>query len=252
VDYALIGYGRMGRAVEQQAARRGHTCRAVVDGPEATLDPAQLGKVRVAFEFTRAGAAERNLVVLLEAGISVVCGTTGWEPSTTLIGLARRADAALVLAPNFSVGVHLFFRIVAHASRALGALGLHDPFIEEAHHRGKVDAPSGTARRLAAILLAEDPRLVAVAEGPPAGRLPPGVLPIASTRAGSEPGMHRVGFDGEHELILVEHRARGREGFALGAVLAAEWIEGRRGLQRFEDVVDGILRGERRAEGGTR
>ena len=252
MDFALIGYGRMGRAVERLAALRGHTRRAIVDGPEARIDPGQLGGARVAFEFTCAAAAERNVRALLGAGVSVVCGTTGWEPSPALHEAARGSDAALVMAPNFSLGVNVFFRIVEHASQALGALALHDPFVEEAHHRGKADAPSGTARRLAAILLSQDPRLTAVAEGLPAGELPRGTLPVASTRAGSEPGTHRVGFDGEHDLILLEHRARGRDGFALGAVLAAEWTEGRRGLQGFEDVVDAILRGELRAEGGAR
>jgi 4-hydroxy-tetrahydrodipicolinate reductase len=254
VNYAIIGYGRMGRAVDEQAAARGHQRSAIVDdpAPSAALDPAAVAGSEVAFEFTVADAAERNITVLLESGISVVCGTTGWQPSARLEQVARSAKAALVLAPNFSVGVNLFFRIVEQAARALGALGLHDPFVHEAHHRDKLDAPSGTAKRLASILVEADPRLDAVLEGHPSGRVPRGTLQVVSTRAGAEPGTHRVGFDGEHDLITLEHRARGRTGFALGAVLAGEWIVGRKGLLKFDDVLDGILHGDLRAEGETR
>jgi 4-hydroxy-tetrahydrodipicolinate reductase len=145
--------------------------------------------------------------------------------------------------------VNLFFRIVDAAARTLGRPGLYDPFVQESHHRGKVDAPSGTARRLAAIVIDADPRFDAVLEGHPEGRIPPGTLQVVSTRAGAEPGTHRVGFDGPHDLIALEHRARGREGLALGAVLAAEWLEGRSGMHGFDEVLDAILRGDLRVEG---
>lgn len=254
MNYAIIGYGRMGRAVDEQAAARGHRRLAIVDDPaaDAALDPAAVFGSEVAFEFTVADVAERNITVLLASGISVVCGTTGWQPSAALERVARSADAALVVAPNFSVGVNLFFRIVAQAARTLGALGLHDPYVHEAHHSGKLDAPSGTAKRLASILVAADPRLDAVLEGHPSGRLPRGTLQVVSTRAGAEPGTHRVGFDGEHDLITLEHRARGRTGFALGAVLAGEWIVGRKGLLTFDEVLDGVLQGDLSAEGGAK
>jgi 4-hydroxy-tetrahydrodipicolinate reductase len=250
VNYALIGYGRMGRAVEQQAALRGHTCTAAVDpaSGDTTFDPRRLGGARMAFEFTAPDAVEANLKALLAGGVSIVCGTTGWQPSEALRATASEADAGCVWAPNFSIGVNLFFRVVDQAARAFAALGLHDPFVQEAHHRGKVDAPSGTARRLASIIVAADPRLESVLEGHPAGRLPPGRVQIVSTRAGAEPGTHRVGWDGAQDLVTLEHRARGREGFALGAVLAAEWLEGRRGMHSLDAVVDAVLRGEFRAE----
>jgi 4-hydroxy-tetrahydrodipicolinate reductase len=253
VKYALIGYGRMGRAIEQQAAGRGHIRTASVDpaAGDPPLDPRRLGGARVAFEFTTPDSAEGNALALLEGGISVVCGTTGWTPSDGLRETARTADAGFLLAPNFSVGVNLFFRVVDHAARAYAALGLHDPFIQEVHHRGKVDAPSGTARRLAAIVLDADPRFESVLEGHPEGRLPPGKLQVVSTRAGAEPGTHRVGWDGEHDLVTLEHRARGREGFALGAVLAAEWLEGRRGIHALDEMLDAVLRGELCVEGGV-
>jgi 4-hydroxy-tetrahydrodipicolinate reductase len=244
----------MGRAVEETAAGRGHACAAIIDpaGHAATLDANDLGGARMAFEFTLPDAAEQNVRALVEGGVSVVCGTTGWAPADDLDAAAKAAGAGCIVAPNFSLGVNLFFRIVDSAARALGKLGLHDPFVHESHHRGKLDAPSGTARRLAEIVIDADPRLEAVLEGHPEGRIPPGRLQVVSTRAGAEPGTHRVGFDGAHDLITLEHRARGREGLALGAVLAAEWLEQRPGLHGFDEVLDGILCGDLRAEGETR
>jgi len=251
VNYASIGCGRMGRAVQAQAQARGHVCVAEVDpaAGDPPLAAGRLGGARIAFEFTAQTAAEENVRALLEGGISVVCGTTGWAPSDTLREIAGQADAGFILAPNFSVGVNLFFRLVDHAARAFAALGLHDPFVHESHHRGKVDAPSGTARRLASIIVDADARLESVVEGHPEGRLAAGSLQVVSTRAGFEPGTHRVGWDGPHELVTLEHRARGREGLALGAVLAAEWLEGRRGIHELDEMLDAVMRGELRAEG---
>jgi 4-hydroxy-tetrahydrodipicolinate reductase len=151
-----------------------------------------------------------------------------------------------VLAPNFSVGVNLFFRTVEETARRAGALGIYDPYVEEVHHRGKRDIPSGTARRLADLLLQADPRLTSVQEGHPDGPLPVGTLQVVGLRAGNDPGSHSVVFDGEQDVIELRHRARGREGFALGAVLAAEWLGGQRGLHGFDAVLDAILEGERK------
>jgi 4-hydroxy-tetrahydrodipicolinate reductase len=229
----------MGREVERQATGRGHRCTAIIERARAAEAWAEaLDGAEVAFEFTRAEAAEPNVAALVRAGVSVVCGTTGWEVSPRLAGILEGARAGALIAPNFSVGMQIFCRTVERAASDFGALGLHDPFIEEWHHRAKRDAPSGTARRLAAIVRQAD------------ARIDPGALPVVSLRAGVEPGTHRVGFDGEHDLVVLEHRARGRGGFALGAVLAAEWLRGRAGLQSFEDCVAAILRGELDPRGG--
>ena len=250
--YALIGYGRMGRAVDEQARARGHERTAIVDGAGAAVPGAtELHGARVAFEFTTPDAAERNIRGLLEAGSSVVCGTTGFEPRPALAEVAEAAGVGLLIAPNFSIGVQLFFRAVGETARAFATLELYDAFVQEEHHRAKLDAPSGTARRLASILLEADPRLERVVEGHARGPLPQGALSVVATRAGFEPGTHRVGFDGPHDRVTLEHRARGREGFALGAVLAAEWLVGRRGRHEFDEVLDAIVRGELRAQGGA-
>jgi 4-hydroxy-tetrahydrodipicolinate reductase len=246
MNYVLVGHGRMGKAIDVQAAARGHRRVAIID-PAAPGDAvAVLGRDRiagadVAFEFTEPAAAAANVAALLEAGLATVCGTTGWEVTPRVRRALDQSSAGLVLAPNFSVGMNLFFRIVDHAARLCGALRLYEPFVHEAHHRGKKDVPSGTAKRLASIVLEADPRVEAVCEGHPRGALADGTLQVVGLRAGREPGSHTVGFDGEHDKITLCHGARSREGFALGAVLAAEWLGRRRGLHGFDEVLQSFL-----------
>ena len=148
-----------------------------------------------------------------------------------------------VIAPNFSVGVNLFFRITAAAAALLGPAGRHEPYVLEAHHAGKRDVPSGTARQLAQIVVGADPRLESVHEGHPDGLLPRGTLQVVGLRAGHEPGTHVVGFDGAEDTITLTHRARGRGTFAAGAVLAAQWLlaSGRPGIHGFDVVLDDLL-----------
>lgn len=231
MNYALIGYGRMGQAIEREAAARGHRRVAVVDPGQGStpLASVRAPEVQLAFEFTTGPAAEANTIALLGAGVAVVCGTTGWEPSAALVRATAAGPAAALIAPNFSLGVNLFFRLVERAARDFVAAGGFDPFVHEAHHRHKLDAPSGTARRLTALLAAVEP-----------GR--GGRIDVSSTRAGAEPGRHVVGFDGPHDLITIEHRARGRQGFAAGAVVGAEWLlDQPPGMYTFEAVLRAIL-----------
>ena len=186
-------------------------------------------------------AAEENLLALLGCEVAVVCGTTGWTPGPGLREALDGAAAGVVVAANFSIGMNLFCRVVTQAGRLYGAIGSHDPFVLEAHHRGKRDTPSGTARQLARLLVEADPRLDSIHEGNPSCPLPANVLQVASLRAGSEFGSHTVGFDGEHDRVVLRHDARGRAGFALGAVLAAEWLSGRSGAHDFDEVVDSLI-----------
>jgi 4-hydroxy-tetrahydrodipicolinate reductase len=256
VKYALVGYGRMGLEIERAASARGHRRLAVVDptargrGVLRRLDPKALRGAEVAFEFTRPETAAGNVTALLEAGIPVVCGTTGWDAAAPAIRRAVRAGGvAAVIAPNFSVGMNLFYRLVSEAARLYGPAGQYDPFVLEWHHRGKADAPSGTARKLGALILDADPRATRLQEGDPEGTIPEGAVHVASLRAGHEPGTHAVGFDGEHDSVQLTHRARGRAGFASGAVLAAEWVIGRRGIHGFDAVLEALLRAGRRGKG---
>ena len=258
MKYALVGYGKMGRAIEAAAAARGHALGAVVDRAARgrhvarTIGEASWRGVAVAFEFTESQAAKEHVVMLLKRGIGVVCGTTGWDGSDAAVRRAARAAAVgAVIAPNFSVGMNLFYAAVAEAARGFLAVGGYDPWIVEWHHRAKADAPSGTARRLGAIVAGASSGTVAVHEGIPEARLAPGDVHVAAVRAGHQAGRHLVGFDGPHDAVTLEHVARGREGFAAGAVLAAEWLRGRRGLHGFDEVLDDLV-GGRGKRGGRR
>lgn len=260
MNVGLIGYGRMGREIEAVALTRGHKIAAVVDpsvrrrGTLRALPGKGLRGVDVAFEFTTPRTAPDNVIRLIDAGIPVVCGTTGWDGGSPALRAAlKRSSAGAVVAPNFSLGMNLFYRVVGEAARVFGATRLYDPFVFESHHRGKADAPSGTALRLARVVAEADPRGGGVHSGTPEGPVPPGAVHVASIRAGHETGLHTVGFDGAHDVVSLTHRARGRSGFALGAVLAGEWVEGRRGLHGFDEVLDDLLRGPgRRTHGRTR
>jgi 4-hydroxy-tetrahydrodipicolinate reductase len=244
----------MGLEIERQAHARGHERVASVDPrkrPGEIGEPwsaADLNGAEVAFEFTTPAAAAENVRRLIDGGVAVVCGTTGWRLEGELEKRARDASRGVVVAPNFSVGMNLFYRVARVTGELFGSAGHHDPYVLEVHHRSKLDAPSGTARRLAELLVTSDPRLdqwkAGTAEGPAA----PGVLPVASVRAGAEPGRHALVWDGPHDRVVIEHQARSRDGFALGAVLAAEALVGLKGLHSFDDLLDRIL-AERRPRG---
>jgi 4-hydroxy-tetrahydrodipicolinate reductase len=245
--YALVGHGRMGHAIATEAARRGHEQVARLDSEDAlrltdgTLTAADLGDAEVVFEFTIPAAARHNVLTLTGLGIPVVCGTTGWELDRESRKALGDAPAGAVIGANFSLGMRLFTRIVGEASRLFAAADSHRASIFESHHTGKRDAPSGTARELSRILLDTDPRLRSVHEGNTDGTLPAGALHVVSLRVESEPGTHTVSFDGEYDRVALTHRARGRAGFAAGAVLAGEWIRGRTGLYEFDQVVEDLL-----------
>jgi 4-hydroxy-tetrahydrodipicolinate reductase len=245
LNYALVGYGKMGRSIQTEADKRGHRLVKIVDpeidGGEGLEQLSSSSDIDVAFEFTSPAAAVKNLSVLLKSGISTVCGTTGWTIDAGFEQVIHASAAGLILAPNFSVGMNLFYRLVEQAGKVFGAAGLHEPFVMEEHHRAKRDIPSGTARKLADILIEADPQLTSVHEGNPEEPLPRDTLHVSSVRCGAEAGTHTVGFDGECDRILLKHSSRGRAGFALGAVLAGEWIQQRRGRHGFDEVLEDLL-----------
>ena len=226
---AIVGNGRMGRAVAELAEERGHVVHAVVGRQEnaggAALTPELLAGVDAAIEFTRPDAVVANLERLIEAGVPTVTGTTGW--SSELPRIARLVEArrgALLHSANFSVGVHLFLRAARDLAARFAGRPEFDGFILEEHHAGKVDAPSGTAVVLRAQLRRSDPARE---------------FPITSIRAGAFPGTHVVTYDATHDTVALTHVARSRRGFAAGALAAAEWLPGRAGVHDFEAMLFG-------------
>ena len=230
MNIALVGYGSMGHMVEGKARERGHSIVTIVNEHHSGLDAEGLADslraADVAIDFTAAAAVLRNVEACMTAGVPMVEGTTGWTTELDAIrSLVEAKNGALVYGANFSIGVNLFYRMVEHASNLLARFPEYEVFIEEQHHSKKKDAPSGTALKLRDVV---------------AGHFESG-FSVSSTRAGHIPGTHRVGFDGPADQILLEHTARSREGFALGAVMAAEWIIGKRGFFEFTAAMDEII-----------
>ena len=222
---ALIGYGKMGRMVEQAAEREGVEVVAILDpiaGSRGTLSDAD-----VCIDFTEASAVIDNIKAAAAARVAMVVGTTGWlDRLDEARLLVEESGIGFVYGSNFSVGVNLMFKITRYAAELFSRFPSHDPFIEEAHHKFKKDAPSGTALSLKRIVEDAYDRDV----------------PTSSTRAGYFPGAHTVGFDSEADTLQIVHTARSRAGFAAGALLAAMWIKGRKGFYEFSQIIEEQLK----------
>ncbi len=228
---ALIGYGAMGQLVAKLANEQGHEVAgtfASIDKDRSAEDLVNsLRGCDVAIDFSVAAAVGRNVDACARAGVPLVEGTTGWNSELDDIKkIVTQHRGALIYGANFSVGVQVFYRIAAHAAELFRGLASYDGFIEEAHHKRKRDAPSGTAVQLGKL----------VSDG--LGR----DVPVTSTRAGYIPGTHRLGFDSAADQITLTHAARSREGFAAGALVAAGWIVGRQGVYEFSEVFDEIIK----------
>jgi len=247
---ALVGYGRMGRAIEVAAAERGHQVTARIDpaapGADRPAIPDDLAdQADVAIEFTVPSAAPGNVRRLLELGIPTVSGTTGWtERLGETRALAGQLGVGFLWAPNYALGVQLLFRLVGRAATWFGRLGGFDPWVFEAHHARKKDAPSGTAQQLAELIVAGTPGKERFGCAPDDAPPPPDLVPVGWVRAGEIPGTHRVGWDGPGESIEIVHVARDRGIFGRGAVRAAEWIVGRSGPATIAEMLDELLAGK--------
>ena len=222
---AIIGLGKMGRAIEQLAPERGFEVVARIDpnGGEATsVKRAALNGADVAVEFTVPSASPANIRAALDAGCPIVVGTTGWyDKRGEIEKLVSERKGAVLIAPNFSVGVAAFGEIVKAAARALKSAPGFDAHLTETHHSAKQDAPSGTAANLEKLAAKEWGR----------------GIPITSVRTGSVPGTHEFLFDAPFEQIRIVHVARDRRVFADGALLAAKWLIGKRGVFTMADVL---------------
>lgn len=230
---AIVGYGKMGKLIEQLAPEYGCEVRARFSGQNNAgghaLSHETLRGVEVAIEFTKPDAAPENVRRLATLGVNCVAGTTGWYDLLPAVREAvLQAKTGLVWAPNFSVGVNLFVQAVAHTAALFAQHDEYEAWGWEIHHSAKKDAPSGTLKRLA-----EEMRS--------AGYIRP--VSLSASRAGAIPGTHEIGFDSLSDTITLRHTARSREGFARGALQAAKWIAGKQGVFEFKEIL-GTLAGE--------
>ena len=236
MNIALIGYGKMGKAIEQIALRRGHNVvMHISTANKNEMTDENLKKADVAIEFTRPEVAQENVFACLKAGIPTVCGTTGWNEGVTYAQLKAIENKTAFLQPsNFSIGVNIFFEINKLLASLMNEQPDYDVVIEETHHTQKKDAPSGTAITLAEQVLDNLKRKHFWSKEQTGNTE---LLPVISYRLENVPGTHSVKYTSAIDDIEIIHTAHSREGFALGAVLAAEFIAGKQGVFTMKDVL---------------
>jgi 4-hydroxy-tetrahydrodipicolinate reductase len=238
----LLGYGKMGKAIELLAESQGieivwRISRENMQARKADL----LRKADVVIEFSRPEAAYENVMACLEAGVPVVSGTTGWaEELPKAHEFCKKIGGTLIWASNFSIGVNMFFALNRYLAVLMGQREEYRPALSETHHIHKLDAPSGTAITLAKDLLEIAPRFTSYKLLPENSgeTIPAEMLPITAHRVGEVPGTHEITWRSPVDSISIEHRANSREGFALGAIAAAKWVHGKHGVFTMNDVLN--------------
>jgi len=238
MNILLIGYGKMGKAIEQIALERGHTIAGKIDvNNRGEMEALPSEAVDVAIEFSTPEAAYANIKMCLENGWPVVSGTTGWlDHKAEIETLTAEKGGAFFYASNYSIGVNLFFQLNKTLARLMRGQG-YDLSITEIHHIHKLDAPSGTAITLAEGVEAEREDLAGWSLTPEAKE---NHIPIISKREGEVPGTHVVNYDSEVDSIHITHVAHSRKGFALGAVISAEWLHNKKGFFGMDDMLENL------------
>ena len=225
-NLAIVGYGKMGKLIEQLAPEYDFQVALKLDefnnADGAGLIARNFAGIDVAIEFSIPAAVPGNVEGIAALGVPLVVGTTGWlEHLAAVKGIVEAHETGLVWSPNFSIGVNVFFRLVSEAARLVAAEPAYGAWAWEIHHAAKKDAPSGTLLKL-------------VEEMKKAGYARP--IDVGANRAGTIPGTHEIGFDSGADTITLRHAARSREGFARGALKAADWIIDKKGLYEFSEI----------------
>lgn len=235
MNIALIGYGKMGHEIERIALERGHTIVSTIDIDNTEdFNSESFRTAEVAIEFTRPETALENYRKCFKAGIPVVSGTTGWLQHMEEVKLACEQGQTFFYASNYSLGVNLFFAINKKVAQMMNPFPMYDVKMKEVHHTQKLDAPSGTAISLAEDILEQlDRKTSWVKENQTSAE----ELAIASERTGQVPGFHEVTYESDVDTITLSHNAKSRAGFALGAVLAAEFTAGKKGFLGMSDLL---------------
>lgn len=236
---ALIGYGRMGHEIEKIAIERGHHIGLTIDVNNAhELTAENLKNIDVAIEFTTPSTAVKNYKICFDAGVPVVSGSTGWlDQWNDVTNYCMERGSAFFYASNFSLGVNLFFDLNRKLAKLMKPFEEYQPQITEVHHTKKLDAPSGTAITLAEDIIAAYNGITGWENSVPAQS---DKLGIISVREGDVPGIHTIRYESEVDYIEITHSAKNRKGLALGAVLAAEFSAGKRGILTMKNLLNSI------------
>ena len=242
MNVALIGYGNMGKEIERLASSRNATIVARVHSQSSTVTDDILKQVEVAIHFATPSTVLKHVEEWANKKKNLVVGTTGWNNDLEQVRtIVEQTNIGLVHASNFSLGVNVFKRIVKNAGAAFNKFPEYNVSLDETHHADKIDSPSGTAWTLAHTLLNSFTRKKEIVTTPPERDIAPNQLQVASKRLGSVIGAHRIVFESEADQIELIHTAKNRSGFALGALLAAEWILGKKGMFTMDDVLKDVL-----------
>jgi 4-hydroxy-tetrahydrodipicolinate reductase len=238
--FIISGYGRMGKEVEKMALASGHTIHLIIDTNEdwkkLTTDQSDADAV---IDFSLPRTAVDNIMRCFELGLPIITGTTGWYGR--LAEVQQQAEAmngTLFYAPNFSIGVNLFFRLNRQLASLISHFDEYKPSLKEIHHIHKLDAPSGTAIKLAEDLVSRSKTHKSWAKGMGHGL---GVLPVVSERTGEVPGTHIVRYASAADVIELRHEAINRTGFAKGAIIAAEWVLGKQGVYTMDNLMESLV-----------
>ena len=228
---ALLGYGRMGKEIEKIALQRGHEI-VIKSKSDSTYN---ILEADVAIDFSVPTSAVNNISNCIENQVPVISGTTGWlENYDKMVDLCNEKNGAFIYASNFSLGVNIFFELNNQLAKMMNSLSDYNITMEEIHHTKKLDAPSGTAITLAEGIIENSSKSAWKLDGKASEE----TLPITSKRIGDVPGTHVVNYDSEVDAIEIKHTAHNRKGFALGAVVAAEWILNKKGVYTMKDVLN--------------
>jgi len=230
---ALLGYGKMGKTIEKIAIERGHEVVLKID---ENIEDHDLSMADVAIDFSVPQAAFNNITTCFKNQLPVICGTTGWlENYEKAVEICKQENSAFLYASNFSIGVNLFFGLNEKLAKMMKVFSNYSVEIEEIHHTQKLDAPSGTAISLAQQIISNSSK-----KAWQLNKAGENEIPIYAKRIENVPGTHTVSYKSEIDSIEIKHTAHSREGFALGAIIAAEWLKDKKGVYNMKDVISGL------------
>ena len=248
MNVGIIGYGRMGHEIEKVAKDKGITIRTIDPNDDNAdfkeINEESMKDVDVCVDFTHPDSVISNIEKISKFKKNIVVGTTGWYDKIDEVrSIIENANTGLIWSGNFSVGVNIYFKIIENAAKIINNVDDYDVFVHEFHHNKKADSPSGTAVMIGEILTDNIERKKRVVTEELKRKIAADELHISSTRGGSIPGTHIVGFDSTADTIELKHTARNRQGFALGAIMATQWIQGKKGFYDINDMMKEIVGG---------